>query len=310
MIMSCLFPSRIVNARYKRNGSVPLAEALILSNGEIPPDYWLTIPCGRCPECRRKYRSQWRLRLLLEASCQSLRDCLFCTFTFDDKYLDSSKKGTSLDRSTAASYLRRFRDNLRKTLGVYPRYFAVSELGSNTERYHFHAILWFPRGSLRRISYDSIKNCWKFGFSWVSPVRSRGAFNYVTKYILKRSESDLSFTPQVFCSTKIGLNRALKLLDRDFFQSGKFLTLCGFNYAVPAYFRRKFLTSPIDQMLYSWKFSNKDRPPSIGGTSFTDSEQYALYRSHFIEILERENPSAIPNKFRKSSISPDYAFVL
>lgn len=308
--MSCLFPSRIINARYKRNGTVPLAEALHYSNGEIPPDYWLTIPCGRCPECRRKYRSQWRLRLLLEASQQSLRDCLFCSFTFDDKYLDFSTNSGALDRSTAAAYLRRFRDNLRKTLGVYPRYFAVSELGSNTERYHFHAILWFPRGALKRISYNSIKDCWKFGFSWVSPIRSRGAFNYVTKYILKRSESDPSFTPQVFCSTKIGLKRALELLDRDFFNSGKLLTLCGFNYAVPVYFRRKFLTTPVDQMLYSWKFANVDRPPSIGGISFSDLVQYSSYREHFIDILERDNPSAIPLKFRKHLIQPDDAFIL
>lgn len=307
--MSCLFPSRIVNARYKRNGTVPLVEALHYSNGEIPPDYWITIPCGRCPECRRRYRSQWRLRLLLEASYQSLRDCLFCSFTFDDKYLDFSTDSGALDRATAASYLRRFRDNLRKSMGLYPRYFAVSELGGETGRYHLHALLWFPRGTLKRVSYESIKNCWKFGFSWVSPIRSRGAFNYVTKYILKRSDTDPSFKPQVFCSTKIGLKRALELLDRDFFNKGSLLELCGFHYAVPVYFRRKILTTPLDQMFYSWRFANVDRPPSIGGISFSDPIQYADYRRHFIEVLERENPSAIPLKFHKQQNQFNNAFI-
>lgn len=79
--MPCLNPKTILNPRYKEGGRLKRDiycreyfgyDNCLLMRGDdglldyYPPDWCITVPCGRCAECRKSKRNQWAIRLLNE----------------------------------------------------------------------------------------------------------------------------------------------------------------------------------------------------------------------------------------------------
>lgn len=112
------------------------------------------IPCGQCMECRLEYSRQWANRCLLESKDHE-KNC-FITLTYDQQYLPRKKDcvkpktGEVVDMNTLVKKdLQLFFKRLRKELdkqGIKIRYFACGEYGDQTERPHYHAIVfgWYP----------------------------------------------------------------------------------------------------------------------------------------------------------------------
>lgn len=314
--MSCLWPRTIVNRRYSLNhGSLPVTYD-DFRVGILPPDYYVTIPCGTCPECRKAYKSQWTSRLLFEASHQAKRDCIFVSLTFSDEHLKRMPDGrlTGYDRSECAAIFRRFRDNFRKKYHFSFRYFCVSELGGKNGRFHLHAIIWAKGFSNKRIKYNDFKSLWKYGYAYVEPIRSYGAFNYISKYILKPPEFDPYYKPVVLCSPGIGYDavRANKDYDKAFFSSSAMFTFAGYTYRVPVYYRRKFL-SPLELMHRSWRLALTDHPPSLRvlSMSFRDLDSMERYvKSYRSELIAKSSPyvpSFVVRKFFNEKMFLDNA---
>lgn len=297
--MSCLWPSKVRNRRYDRHcGSFPLDRDDFL-NGLIPPDYYVLIPCGTCPECRRAYKSQWTCRLLFEASHQPIGNCIFMSLTFSDEFIKRDDQGNPVgfSRSECARLFRRFRDNFRKKYGFSFRYFCVSELGGKTGRFHLHAIIWADGFRNKSIRYNDIKSLWKYGFSYIEPIRSYGAFNYITKYILKPPEFDPWYRPVVLCSPRIGYDavRANKNYNKAFFASSSFFVLAGFTYRVPVYYRRKFL-SDYEMMIRSWRIASSP-PPLVynyHGRSYRNLSDFEYARDLDREYIISNMPHFVP----------------
>lgn len=209
------------------------------------------VPCGRCPSCLRRKRSEWYSRLKIEHRHSD--SCYFITLTYKDEYLiypscdprtgeliyvrgahsatadavplsvqpavykpDLQGFFKRLRNYASRSYLRdyervRARDSwdlrqdhylsgLRKhppkgprpsgpalfIKGDYPklRYYAISEYGPQTNRPHYHIILFnFP---LDGDIYAAIEHSWPFGEINTATPASDAALMYVANYHLDR----------------------------------------------------------------------------------------------------------------------------
>lgn len=258
MFCSCLYPSTIVNPHYKVN-------VFELLDGVFPEDYYITIPCGKCPICRKTKANGWKFRLLQEVKYTN-KDAYFLTLTFSDRYYKQFK-----DKPENA--IRRFLERYRRRFKVSLRHWFVTELGCENGRLHFHGIVFFDRshyymnpsdflgrvvnkqsgpgkyGSFQRSSKGTIKkfnrfwrSIWKYGNTWVDIVRPE-TVGYVVKYIMKPSDYDPSFTPKVFVSPGLG---------KEYINnSPKLVTPCtviqydGSTFKLPAYLSRKLINQDV-----------------------------------------------------------------
>lgn len=165
----------------KCNNPITLTKNL---NPYIYPD-GLKVPCGKCTECRIRKRSEWSLRMQHELT--SWENSIFVTLTYSDEYLP---KYASLDKEG----LRKFFKRLRKRLSIHDRkikYFACGEYGPETQRPHYHAIIFgmslreedkqFIRDSWPLCDWNSYKiNLNSFGLAEPDSIR------YVAQYIDKK----------------------------------------------------------------------------------------------------------------------------
>lgn len=88
--------------------------------------------CGQCAPCRVNKRREWTHRIMLEAG--EHEDNCFLTLSYDE---DNVPEDGSLRPKDLSNFLKR----LRKRYGKF-RYYAVGEYGGNSERPHYHAILF------------------------------------------------------------------------------------------------------------------------------------------------------------------------
>lgn len=113
-------------------------------------------------------RKSWIVRLSYE-----LKDHLFASFvtlTYDDSHVP-------MDNSVSKRDLQLFFKRLRKNSELQFRYYAVGEYGSNTNRPHYHAIIF----GLNHLTHSSVvHSSWKLGFVSISDV-SEANIQYITK---------------------------------------------------------------------------------------------------------------------------------
>jgi len=100
------------------------------------------VPCGRCPYCLQRRRTQWTQRLEYE-----LRDhttASFVTLTYNNSFVPiaSHSETSEILLSLCKRDLQLFFKRLRKLLSFPIRYYAIGEYGGNTERPHYHAIIF------------------------------------------------------------------------------------------------------------------------------------------------------------------------
>jgi hypothetical protein len=141
--------------------------------------------CGRCASCLSTRRRTWAGRLILESYSHPKRS-VFLTLTYDREISSVSIRDCQL-----------FFKKLRKRVGKI-RYFYVGEYGDQTQRPHYHAILYgIPEclgGPVRKIGNGFICVCptcsliretWGHGFTSVGNFSERRAM-YIAGYVLKK----------------------------------------------------------------------------------------------------------------------------
>lgn len=111
--------------------------------------------CGQCLPCRIKRRREWTHRIILEALQHS--DNAFVTLTYSTENLKTSSGAPWTEVSNEKSSVnvrdvQLFMKRLRTAIApLKVRFFAVGEYGDETERPHYHAILFgFPTCSRGR----------------------------------------------------------------------------------------------------------------------------------------------------------------
>lgn len=153
----------------------------------------LAIPCGRCFGCTMEYRRMWAIRCQHEAALYDSN--LFVTLTYDEENLPWHR-GLELD------HMQRFLKRLRKKYegdiaipeadGKRPiRYYLAGEYGEETDRPHWHLLLFNLRlpdyhGQPKAIELASMRELWPFGHHQVdqfTPARAAYTAGYAAKKV-------------------------------------------------------------------------------------------------------------------------------
>lgn len=225
-------------------------------------NFYIEVPCGKCYLCRKKKANGWRIRLVEECkSTPKFRHegvmkyrVIFVLFTYDDDHLPNPG-----NRSQFAEHIRKWRDLWRKKYGKSPRYFAVTDKGSQFGRLHLHLLIFNPYDYKynRNISIEELEThgfFWRNGMvrqpSWLESMRG---ITYVTGYITGSNlekdsykhgkpicKESLEYNPFVFVSNGLG-SQFLEgpNLVRDDKNANLLYNFNGYNYALPSYYRYK-----------------------------------------------------------------------
>lgn len=156
---------------------------------------FLTVPCGKCDECRVSHAKQWAVRCMCEYESRpddEKNRCWFITFTYDDSHNPHSLRPRDMTL---------FFKRLRKRFKDYKiKYFYCGEYGSRTFRPHYHAIIYnLPLNDLVKYKENfagdmlfispELTEIWGNGYVVVGALTLQSA-NYTARYALKKNTTD------------------------------------------------------------------------------------------------------------------------
>lgn len=239
--------------------SYPITIRDKIKGTDINPKFIL-VPCGRCIDCIERKRADWSFRLLQELKISN--KATFLTLTYNDEnvpfdirkvYKDDGKDYRGhLDKKGLQNYFKRVRSEEAAL-----RYYAVGEYGTNTNRPHYHAIVYNVDNSILVDKWSTNRNGNRevLGFSSCDTV-TEASIHYVTGYITSKygkiddktgksietfSQSDIR--PFALMSKGIGkiyLKHATKYHKRNFTLES--IKEGGQKQLLPRYYRGKIFT--------------------------------------------------------------------
>lgn len=206
----------------------PFKYGLIYKN-KLPGVEFYPVPCGSCNYCKLKKAKLWAARCTLEST--NWKYNYFITLTYDDEHLPlvdnyDHKLGSLEKRSNlVVRDLQLFFKRFRK-LGYKLKYLASGEYGTQTERAHYHLIVFTDRPLQLKyyklnenqdilFTSETISKLWPYGFNVVAEFTPATAA-YVARYTLKKQlKQKYSFQKQnykqefLLCSRGIGFSNIL-----------------------------------------------------------------------------------------------------
>lgn len=210
------------------------------------------VPCGRCAACLANRRSEWSTRL--EFELKRSVSAHFVTLTYMDPPLGGFDI-PSLYKKDVQDFMKR----LRKLCPEKLKYYVVGEYGSNTERPHYHAIIF----NLPDKPLEILLKSWQNGIVHVGNVNA-ASIRYTLKYILlsKHNYERYHYVEKPFALISKGLGS-------NYIDSRKSWHRCDLsrNYVVkedgkkarlPRYFRDR-IYSKIDKQKQKLMYENKQR---------------------------------------------------
>ncbi len=156
---------------------------------------FITVPCGKCPECRVNHAKEWALRCSLHYAAlpdSEKAKAWFITLTYDELH----NPGV-LNPEDMTLFFKRLRKHFKDEK---IKYFYCGEYGSKTFRPHYHLIIFgLPITDLKFIknngfgdplyTSDEICNIWGKGIIAIGELTYRSAA-YTARYALKKNDSD------------------------------------------------------------------------------------------------------------------------
>lgn len=100
----------------------------------------LSLPCGKCVNCRLEFSRGWAVRCVHESKMHSAN--MFITLTYDNFHLPSN--GT-LEPREFTLFMKRLYAYFFRKFGVRIRYYGCGEYGDATGRAHYHALVFGAR---------------------------------------------------------------------------------------------------------------------------------------------------------------------
>ena len=202
----------------------------------------LEVPCGKCLACRIRSRKEWSLRMLHEM--EDHNDSIFITLTYDDAHIPDHQ-------SLSKHHLQLFFKRLRKSISPRRlRYFACGEYGDNTNRPHYHAIIFgLSLGHEDRIHIDESWNLGMIHYGLAEP----DSINYVAQYIDKKftgnlahEEYTLKNREPVFKLQSMGIGRSYCDTHKDELLDRQCINYRGKTLSLPRYYvKRLGLTNDL-----------------------------------------------------------------
>lgn len=135
----------------------------------------MDLPCGKCIGCREAKAKAWALRCRLEL--QSHESAAFTTLTYNNEELPDT-----LQKRHLQLFLKRLRKRFkRQAANRNVRFFACGEYGEQTQRPHYHAILF----GASEADAQTVQKAWPHGHADVRPA-THASVNYVAGYTAKK----------------------------------------------------------------------------------------------------------------------------
>lgn len=156
----------------------------------------LVVPCGRCGFCLSNFRSDWAFRLDQELKVSE--SAHFLTMTYNEECLPWGETKPTLDKRDTQLFMKKLRKiNLNKIMKTtnHPtraianrlepslRYYTVGEYGTETERPHYHSIMF----NLQPGMPEALNEIWGLGHVHVGDV-TPASINYVCKYLINKHD--------------------------------------------------------------------------------------------------------------------------
>lgn len=177
----------------------------------------IELPCGQCIGCRMDKAADWRMRCVLEAKMYEHNQ--FITLTYADEHTEMYKHWNPVIDTKTGEYTListlykpdavKFMKDLRRYYKYHfnhdgIRFYHSSEYGENTERGHFHFIVfnlpvpdlepYFINHEGQQVYQSAIlTKIWGKGRVTVGEVTYQSAA-YVARYIMKKQTGDQSNT--------------------------------------------------------------------------------------------------------------------
>lgn len=169
----------------------------------------LSVPCGKCEECKRQNRNEWFVRSYYEWLRHDKTNTFFYTLTYNNDNLPLYQGIQHFSKRHIQLFIKR----LRKVLSQYDitlKYLITCEFGELRGRCHYHALFFLSTYLNPYIFYKIVRDTWTYGFvkygENVGLVNSSAGIQYVTKYVTKDySHLDLvlpKFAPMIFVRYK------------------------------------------------------------------------------------------------------------
>lgn len=195
------------------------------------------VPCGKCPNCRKRRVSGWSFRLMYELKNWDMAH--FITLTYATDHVPITAKGfMSLCKRDVQLFFKR----LRKAHGRNHRlrYYTCGEYGGTTFRPHYHALVF-------NVNIELIQPAWGLGNVHYGHVES-ASIGYTLKYMNKPGKIPLHANDDrapefALMSKRLGANYlsdAIRNYHRADLANRMYLTtLDGVKLAMPRYYKLK-----------------------------------------------------------------------
>lgn len=153
------------------------------------------VPCGQCLCCLETKRAHWTFRIRQELKLAMTAK--FLTFTYDDDHVPVSENGELvLEKNHMQLFMKKLRRYDKKMQSMPPRrpnlsprsskwpplrYYTVGEYGTETDRPHFHSIMF----NIQKDVMGTLPQIWGHGHVDIGTV-TPASIHYVTKYVVNR----------------------------------------------------------------------------------------------------------------------------
>lgn len=214
-------------------------------NGDIYAPRWLLVPCGKCPHCLARRRSEWAFRLKEHA--KKSNNAYFITLTYDNQFLPLDKNGVAhVSKRDCQNFMKRFRKYLNRFDKTQLSFYLCSEYGPETLRPHYHLLLFdLPQELCNdKMLYEVLMKTWKMGFVQCGTLADGGSA-YVCKYVLHPIEDFPDFLTRPFSLMSKGIGAKFvtpEMVDYCYSQ-GTYILKRGKDIdIIPRYLRQKIFT--------------------------------------------------------------------
>lgn len=189
----CLTPITIKNPSYCRSSYASEFGSLVeVSKNLVPSTEYITVPCGKCDDCRNIYFNSLLQRSLVEGMFSYM---YFVTLTYDNDHipsltLPSGKVVFYSDYSDIQNMFKRFRR--AEVLDRDFRYICVNEYGDSYNRPHNHLLIFVSKKDtdtrvtpheIERILFDNLGKYFAINTGTLKNPVYECLFTHRTRYV-------------------------------------------------------------------------------------------------------------------------------
>ena len=298
-----------------------------LKGGVRNPKIRITIPCGKCHECLSAKRSDWSFRLGIEH--KNSMSAYFVTLTYNEEnypeegvvkehiqnyvkkirnYLERKEYEISVDERKWLN--KTITDENGKEHKKYPfRYYIVAEFGSNTQRGHYHALLFNLPYSIAHASpnkeaknWDTpLTKLWQYGQILIGTCTD-ASIHYTAKYMINNliqpKGKNKPFTLQ---SKGIGkmYTEPARIYHKKKNSTKPYVVKAGFKQRMPRYYQEKYFNL-LDKLKHTQERKQRIEEQEEEMLEIYTRRNENIYEQKLLNNIYMQNKFNLNNKKNES----------